>query len=185
MTGDRAGWVLAGGKSSRMGSDKALLNLSGTPLIARLAALAAAVCGPVSIVGDPAKYGSLGFPVVADRFTGMGPVAGIEAALGSTTADWNLILACDMPSLNAETLESLFTGEGDCSIPQYPDGKVEPLCAVYHRCCHPHIRAALEKGTRKVTSALDGLAIRYVPVTSEDPFLNLNTPEDLERYRRG
>lgn len=182
---DRAGWVLAGGESSRMGRDKALLNLSGIPLVLRAAHAAAEVCGSVSLVGDPAKYSALGFSVVADRFTGMGPAAGIEAALAATKADWNLILACDMPSLNAAILESLFTGEADCSLPRYPDGKVEPLCAVYHRRCHAHIRAALEKGVRKVTGALEGLALRYVPVTSEEPFTNLNTPEDVERFRRG
>jgi molybdopterin-guanine dinucleotide biosynthesis protein A len=180
---NRAGWVLAGGKSTRMGSDKALLNLEGAPLILRATGAAAAVCSSVSLVGDPAKYGLLGFPVVADEFAGCGPVAGIEAALHATSADWNLILACDMPALDAPVLELLFTGEADCVLPQYPDGKVEPLCAVYHRRCHPHIRAALEKGVRKVTSALEGLAIRYLPVSSEEPFTNLNTPEDVRRYR--
>jgi molybdopterin-guanine dinucleotide biosynthesis protein A len=185
MLTSRAGWVLAGGQSSRMGSDKALLNLDGTPLILRAAAAAAEVCGSVWLVGDPVKYGSLGFPVVADRFIGMGPLAGIEAALASSTSDWNLILACDMPCLNAAILESLFADDADCSLPRYPDGGLEPLCAVYHRRCHSHIRTAIENGVRKVTAALDGLAIRYVPVTSEEPFTNLNTPEELERYRRG
>ena len=170
-----------------MGTDKALLELEGLPLILRATTAAAAVCGFVSLVGDPAKYASLGLTVVPDHFPGAGPGAGIEAALRATTADWNLILACDMPALSAAILETLFPRDAmaDCVLPQYPDGKVEPLCAVYHRRCHPHIRAALEQGTRKVTSVLDGLAIRYVPVTSEDPFTNLNTPEDLRRYQLG
>ncbi len=181
----RAGWVLAGGQSSRMGSDKALLNLDGMPLVLRAATVAAEVCASVSLVGDPAKYGAVGLPVVADRLNGMGPLAGIEAALALTEADWNLILACDMPRLSGPILETLFAGDADCSLPQYADGRVEPLCAVYHRRCHGHIRSALERGVRKVTAALDGLAIRYVPVTSEEPFTNLNTREELERYRRG
>jgi molybdopterin-guanine dinucleotide biosynthesis protein A len=184
---NRAGWILAGGKSSRMGTDKALLSLEGTPLILCAVTAAAAVCGSVSLVGDPARYSRLGFPVVADTFPGAGPVAGIEAALHATTADWNLILACDMPALSPAVLETLFIGDDtvDCALPKYPDGKVEPLCAVYHRHCHPHIRAALEHGLRKVTIALEGLAIRYIPVTSEESFTNLNAPEDVRRYKNG
>src|SRR5579859_2029055 len=105
---NRAAWVLAGGQSSRMGSDKALLNLEGVPLILRATSAAATVCNSVSLVGDPAKYSNLGFPVVADEFEGCGPLAGIEAALRATSADWNLILACDMPRLETDILESLF-----------------------------------------------------------------------------
>src|SRR5271165_4394157 len=129
----RAGWILAGGRSSRMGVDKALLEIDGQPLVSRVAREAAKVCAPVSLVGDPAVYGHLGFPVIPDRFPGRGPLAGIEAALGATEADWNLLLACDMPALETAVLESLFAAGGDCALPRYPDGTVEPLCAVYHR----------------------------------------------------
>ena len=185
---NRAGWVLAGGRSSRMGTDKAVIALDGAPLIERAIAVARTACESVSIVGDPAKYGSLGCPVVPDEFDGAGPLAGIEAALRTSAADWNLILACDMPSLDADVPASLFgaIGEhGDCVLPRHADGKLEPLCAVYHRRCHGQIRAALDSGVRKVASALDGLAIRYVTVTRDDSFTNLNTPEDLRRYRNG
>jgi molybdopterin-guanine dinucleotide biosynthesis protein A len=166
-----------------MGSDKALLELAGIPLILRATSAAQGVCGSVALVGDPAKYAGLGFPVVNDEFPGCGPLAGIEAALRATSSDWNLILACDMPRLDPVILESLFGMEADCVLPQYPNGDVEPLCAVYHRRCHAHIRAAIENGVRKVTRALEGLAIRYLPVSSEDPFTNLNTPDDVRRYR--
>ncbi|MES1257997.1 MAG: NTP transferase domain-containing protein, partial [Acidobacteriota bacterium] len=86
---NRAGWILVGGRSARMGSDKALLRIGGRPLALRIADAVAEVCGPVTLVGDPARYASLGLPVLADEFAGEGPLSGIEAALRGTRADWN------------------------------------------------------------------------------------------------
>lgn len=172
-----------------MGVDKALIDFGGEPLAVRVAREAAKVCASVSLVGDPELYGGLGLPVIADRFPGCGPLAGIEAALAATSADWNLVVACDMPALDTSLLEALFRAGGDCAFPAYPDGTIEPLCAVYHRSCHPAIRSALEAGIRKVTDAFTTpgslFAIRYVAVTRSEPFANLNTPEDLRRYRNG
>jgi len=192
---NRAAWVLTGGRSSRMGVDKALVPIDGQPLALRVAVEVAKVCSSVSLVGDPEKYRALGLPVVADEFPGLGPLAGIEAALRVTEADWNLLVACDMPALNPSLLGELFAactecnpdeaGHPDGALPQYADGRVEPLCAVYHRRCHASIRAALESGVRKVADALQALEIRYVRVASDAPFANLNTPEDLRKYTNG
>jgi molybdenum cofactor guanylyltransferase len=168
-----------------MGRDKALLELSGVPLALRIAGELRKVCESVRLVGDPESHAVLGLPVVRDNFPGHGPLAGIEAALGSTDTDWNLIVACDMPALDTATLEALFPAAGDCSLPRYANGKVEPLCAVYHRRCHPAILAALKKGIRKVTDALETLELTYIPVASTAPFANLNTPEDVTKYTHG
>jgi molybdopterin-guanine dinucleotide biosynthesis protein A len=173
-----------------MGRDKALLELGGRPLALRVADEAAKCCGTVSLVGDPALYESLGLPVIPDTFPGQGPLAGIEAALGATQAEWNLIAACDMPALGAAVMEQLFNAGGDCAVPEYEDGRVEPLCAVYHRRCHRAVREALEAGVRKVTEALrrladGGFALRYVRVASDAQFANLNTPGDMQRYLNG
>jgi molybdopterin-guanine dinucleotide biosynthesis protein A len=187
---DRAGWVLTGGQSRRMGQDKALIEIKGRPLVLLIADRLRTVCRTVALVGDPARYGSLGLPVVADRFPGFGPLAGIEAALAATTETWNLVVACDMPALDSAVLEQLFGPAADISVPRYESGFVEPLCAVYHRRCHAAILSALEAGTRKITEALEQLAaagftLRYIPVTDPGPFANLNTPEDLRRYKHG
>lgn len=167
-----------------MGFDKALAEIDGRAMAALVAETAAKVCEMVSLVGDPATYGALGLPVIPDNFPGCGPLAGMEAALGATTAEWNLIVACDMPALDAVLLERLFAGGADCAIPQYEDGMLEPLCAVYHRRCHSVIRAALEGGVRKVTHGLQGLEVRYVRVEQRDLFANLNTTRDLANYQR-
>jgi molybdopterin-guanine dinucleotide biosynthesis protein A len=187
---NRSAWILVGGRSSRMGSDKALADSDGRAMALRVADKAAGVCGTVSLVGEPAIYCALGLPVIADRFPGQGPLAGIEAALSVSTSDSNLIIACDMPAIHENLLEELFTADGDCVMPSHDDGKVEPLCAVYQRRCHPVIREALEAGIRRITDALrlledHGLAIRYIRVSSPSSFANLNTPEDWRRYHHG
>jgi molybdopterin-guanine dinucleotide biosynthesis protein A len=185
----RAGWVLAGGRSSRMGTDKALVEIGGVPLVLLVAGQVAKVCESVSLVGDPARYGSWGLRVVPDAFPGQGPLAGIEAALGATSAELNLVVACDMPALHPDTFEALFAdlGDDDIALPQYADGRLEPLCAVYRRRCHPAVRQALEAGVRKVTDAFlelesHGFALRYVRVANHDTFANLNTPGDLSEW---
>ena len=138
-----------------MGANKARADSDGRALALRVADKAALVCGTVSMVGDPAIYGDMGLPVIADRFPGQGPLAGIEAALAQTKSDPNLIIACDMPAIRENLLEELFIADGDCVMPRDDDGKdAELLCAVYSRRCHPAIRAALDAGIRKVTDAL-------------------------------
>ncbi len=183
----RAAWVLVGGRSSRMGTDKALLDAGRGPLAAEIAALAAQSCPVVSLVGDPVRYSGLGLPVVGDNFPGLGPLSGIEAALRASKSEWNLIVACDMPFLERSIFELLFTEAAgfDCAVPQHPDGRVEPLCAVYRRRCQPTLEAALDKGIRKVTDALQALAVRYVVMASEVAFANWNTPQDIRNRPHG
>jgi molybdopterin-guanine dinucleotide biosynthesis protein A len=178
-----------------MGTDKALLEIDSQPLAVRVASELRKSCAEVSLVGDPGRYGHLGLRVVPDAFPGEGPLAGIEAALSATSRENNLIVACDMPDLHPELFESLFALEGDVALPQYEDGKAEPLCAVYRRGCHTAVREALVNGIRRVTDALRylesrGFALRYlrvahVPMEHRDAFRNLNTPEDLANYRKG
>ena len=183
----RAGWILAGGESRRMGEDKATLPMGDGPLVVMVASLVEAVCGSVTVVGDVEKYGHLGLGVISDNIAGLGPLGGMEAALGATTAEWNLIVACDMPRLDSAVFEELFAAAvgHDCAVPQHPDGKVQPLCAVYNKRCHAVVAAALESGVRKVTDGLRGLAVRYVQMGDSNAFTNLNTPEDLRKYRNG
>ena len=169
-----------------MGVDKALLEIGGTPLAVRAASEARTVCGAVSIVGDPARHGSLGFPVLTDRYPGIGPLGGIEAALSATQSDWNLVVACDMPGVGQSLFCTLFDNCGeDGVVPIGPDGRVEPLCAVYHRRCHPVILRAIEAGKYKVTDVLLSLALRYVQVPDAQVFANLNTPDEFGRYTHG
>src|ERR1044072_5912258 len=126
----RSGFVLAGGRSSRMGRDKALLEYQGMRLIGRVAAAVKGAAGAVAVIGDPAKYRDFGCSVHPDIFTGCGPLAGIHAALTVTQADWNLVVACDMPDVDASFLRELLdkaeaAGE-DCLLPVGESGRPEP-----------------------------------------------------------
>ncbi len=182
----RAGFVLAGGESSRMGRDKALLPFRGGVLGGHVAAIVAAAAGSAILIGDPEKYGHLGYPVLPDRSPGAGPLGGIESALSYTSADWNLVLACDMPAIRAEFLRGLLDAaerlNADALLPESPSGRLEPLSAVYHRRCLAAIGRALSAGVRKVTDALARIEVARFPVDDCGCFENLNTPEEWACY---
>ena len=183
----RAGFVLVGGSSSRMGRDKASLPLGGKTLVEHVAAAVAEAAGSVTLVGAPERYQALGLPVIADSRPGGGPLAGIHTALCASRADWNLIAACDMPAISARFLRSLLeaaeSSDADCLLPSGPSGLPEPLCAVYHLRCRAAIGAALEAGVRKVTDGLAGLRRATWDVQEAGWFQNVNTSEEWARYR--
>jgi len=178
--------VLAGGQSSRMGRDKALLPFRGVALAAYIASTVSAAAGSAVLIGDPQKYGHLGCTVIPDRTPGAGPLGGIETALSNTSADWNLVVACDMPGVSADFLWDLLSaGErcgADALVPVGPSGRPEPLCAVYHRRAAVPLRRALDLGVRKITEALTALNAARWPVLDSGCFANLNTPEEWVGY---
>ena len=177
-----------------MGSDKALLEWRGEALVARQARLLEAALtargkggGNVAIVGNPARYGSFGFPVVADLREGSdGPLAGIEAALASPYADeWNLVIACDMPFLDAALLARLLSAleqagpDTDCILAHTARG-AEPLCSLYRRRFLAVACRQLDAGRRKVRDALDGLELIHFQIDNEAALANVNTPADWQ-----
>jgi molybdopterin-guanine dinucleotide biosynthesis protein A len=182
----RGGFVLVGGKSSRMGRDKALLPFQGSTLLEHIALHVAAAAGSVTLIGEPDKYRRLGFPVLTDNLTGAGPLSGIQTALSASRAEWNLIVACDMPELSSEFLTSLLefaeASDADCLIPIGPTGRPEPLCAAYRLRCLPCIDRALARNIRKVTDALAGLDVKPWNVPESVWFQNVNTPAEWTPY---
>ncbi len=176
----RAGFILTGGASSRMGCDKALLDWEGRPMVVHVASIVEPVTGSVTLVGSPDKYGHLGFNVIADKESGMGPLAGIRTVLENSTADWNLIVACDMPYLNPKLLAALLrqaeVGSADCLMPTG-----QPLCAVYHRRCLSAVDKALNAGVRKVWDGLSSLRVELFEVDEPLCFQNINRPQDLPK----
>jgi len=185
----RAGFVLAGGNSSRMGRDKARLPLHGKTLLEHVAAAVAEAAGSVTLVGAPERYQDLGFRILPDSHPGWGPLAAIHTALTDSPADWNLIVACDMPLISAAFLQSLLAAAessgADCLIPSGSSGRPEPLCAVYHSRCRDAVGAALDRNVRKVTDGLAGLRIAPWIVPESRCFRNVNTPEEWAHYLHG
>jgi molybdopterin-guanine dinucleotide biosynthesis protein A len=180
----RSGFVLAGGGSSRMGRDKALLPYRGTTLVQHLAQLVQEAAGTVALIGEPARYSSLGYPVHPDKFPGCGPLGGIYTALSVSAADWNLIVACDMPSISAGVLRTLIgsvePGQ-NCVIANGPNGAHEPLCAVYHRRCLPVLRRAIEEKRFKMRDLVMelGPSARLVDASA---LANVNTPAEWAEF---
>ncbi len=182
--GQYAGFVLAGGRSSRMGRDKALLIWNESTLLENAARMVSQAAGSAVIVGNTSKYSHLPYPVIEDIFPGAGPLGGIHAALNHTRAEWNLVVACDMPGLNAESLAGLMEQtsqfpEADALVPD-SGGQGQPLCAVYHRRALPAIQRALMEGRFKIMQAIEPLRVIRLRTGDEGLFRNVNTPEEWE-----
>jgi molybdopterin-guanine dinucleotide biosynthesis protein A len=179
-----AGFVLAGGRSRRMGQDKALLAFRGQPLGAHLAGLLARVADSAHIVGDPVTYGHLGYPVLGDLIPGCGPAGGLYTALCHTQTQWIVIVACDMPHITEPLLRALAQhaardGEANCIVPLGPDGQPEPLCALYHQRCRPVLEQAIsEKRLRMRDLVTELKAVLVSPAEANACFANVNTPAD-------
>jgi molybdopterin-guanine dinucleotide biosynthesis protein A len=186
-------FILAGGESTRMGEDKALLTLAGRPLLSRTADLLSPLVASVTVIGNPARYSSLGLAVVPDDTPGVGPLGGIATALRISSAEWNLVVGCDMPYLTAEWLEFLISralsSRADAVLPENERGP-EPLCAMYHARCAPVVAAAIARGTRKVTDGLAGCVVeKILPeewkafASGGGLFKNMNTQGDYAEAR--
>jgi molybdopterin-guanine dinucleotide biosynthesis protein A len=190
MSDPIASFILAGGVSSRMKRDKALLEIGGSPLLIRTARLLESVGGVPSVIGDPAAYASFGMPVIADDLPGAGPLGCIATALRASGAAWNLVVACDLPYLTREWLDFLVArataSAADAVLPMNARG-AEPLCAMYHKRGEPAIRAALESGVRKVTDGLQNIRVETIAPAEWKPFdsegllfKNMNLPRDYQ-----
>lgn len=183
---DSAGFVLAGGQSSRMGRDKALLPYRGSVLVDWIARQVRDAAGSAVIVGPPERYGALGWPVVADLRPGCGPLAGIETALASSRADYNLIVACDLPGLTAPLmaglLEEAARRDCDCVVPAGAGRLHGGLCGVWRRHALSAVQRALDEGIRSVAAVLDRLQHCSLPVHDKGWMTNLNTPEDWNAW---
>lgn len=178
----QAGFVLAGGRSTRMGRDKALLPIGGSTLIEHVAALVREAAGNVTVIGPPERYAHLGLPILADAIESKGPLTGLYTALSTSPADWNLLVACDMPGLTAEFLQSLLAAAEHagkaCLVPVTSQG-LEPLCAVYHRRVAPFAARALHANLLKMQDFIRSLDLAEWPVTDPAILKNVNTPADL------
>jgi molybdopterin-guanine dinucleotide biosynthesis protein A len=142
--------------------------------------------GSVVLVGNPKVAARSAFPAIPDLYPGEGPLGGILSALGQTTADWNIVVACDMPELTARFLITLIEAaersDADALVPTRPSGRLEPLCAVYHRRALPGLEAAFAGGVRAVAAAFPQVRATLFPVPEVLLFQNVNTPEEWAAY---
>lgn len=187
---DVAGVILAGGESSRMGRNKALLEVNGERMIETAYRRMAELFDEVLLVTNtPESYDFIPCRKLADIYPGMGPLGGIHAALSTCVVGRAFVTACDMPGLNSRLIRELCSIQegGDVVIPETPGG-LEPLHAVYAKSCLPKMEAMLRAGERRILSFFDLAQVRLVPrgkIATLDPdyasFRNVNTPEDYQR----
>lgn len=182
------GYVLAGGKSSRMGTDKALVHLNGNPLIDHATDKLRGFCADVAILAANEQLACFG-RLVPDLHPGAGPLAGVEAALADSSFDWNLIVPVDLPLVPTELLQRWTTTvmrSTEIAISYFEvGGRAQPALLLIHRRLQPRISVALDKGEHKMlptlTSAGRGtLYIERLGTEHEAWFANVNTPEDLK-----
>jgi molybdopterin-guanine dinucleotide biosynthesis protein A len=178
------GFVLTGGRSSRMGRDKALLPLDGSAaggctLVEQIAARVRAAAGSVTLIGAPERYSGLGLPVAADLIEDCGPIGGVYTALRISPAPWNLLVACDMPAVSAGflalLLEAAQDADAECLAPETGSG-LHPLCAVYHRRALVAVQSAIDHKSFKMHDLLRSLRTVAWPVTDASLLENVNTP---------
>ena len=208
-----AGYIMAGGASSRFGGDKALVELGGRRMLTRMIELMRCVTPNLKIVAAKEKYAEPGIETVADRWPGEGPLGGIitallDAAGNSTRPTQNrklpvighgapaccLIVSCDMPFLTEDWLRFLIqradSSTADVVLPRSASG-FEPLCACWRPRAADPLRQAFERGVRKM---MDGVQQVKAEVLDEKDwkrfdsagrlFWNMNTPSDYEKARR-
>jgi molybdenum cofactor guanylyltransferase len=195
MTRPLTGFVLIGGKSSRMGTDKALLRLpDGETLLEHAIAVLSSVASEVRLIGSNEKYANFAStrPIVEDIFPERGPLGGIHAALVSSETELNLILAVDTPGVTPALLEYLVArAEATDALVVVPEieGRLQPLCAAYRKQFCRLAQESLEAGRNKVDRAF-GAASTMVLRQEEleaagfgaNLFRNLNTAEEWSMF---
>jgi molybdopterin-guanine dinucleotide biosynthesis protein A len=179
--------ILAGGKSERMGADKALLDVHGQPMIARIAEQLSFFPELLVSANVPQKFSFLKHRVIPDQWPGKGPLMGIVSCLAQSSHEVCFITGCDTPVIDPlfvlEILAQL--GEADVVVPQLPSGRAEPLLAAYKRSIIPTASEMMERGDSCIPRMFDRVRTRYVPFAPPPWYRNLNTPKDYEAFLRG
>lgn len=183
------GIILAGGKNSRMGTNKAFLEIDGIRLIDNIIAVYQKIFSEIIIVtNNPLSYIEfIDAAIVTDIYKGKGPLGGIYTGLFYSKNDYAFISACDMPYLNKDFIDYLTaqTGKHDIIVPELPEG-FQPLHAIYSQNCLSHIKKLLIADKLKITGFYKDVRLLSIPEEKIKPFnkngrlfLNINTPEDI------
>jgi len=182
--------LLSGGKSSRMGSHKALLELDGSTLLHTVARAGEGFGVRILSANDPEIPTPEGFIRCEDVYAGCGPMAGIHAALLMADCDALVVAPCDAPYYNKELAQYLaqqYDPALDALVLIDSDGRDQPLSGVYARSCLPVLEEHLKAGKLKMMRMLEDMRLRRITLPqhlSAQVFENLNTPQDVEKYKQ-
>ena len=184
------GFILAGGKSTRYGSNKAMAEVDGQRLIERVVTVVESVFEHlVLITNTPEEYAYLHIPMIQDIIKGLGPLGGIYTGLENLSDDAGFFVACDMPFLNAPLIRHMaqVRGQFDAVVPKI-DWMLEPLHAIYTKGCLPALKALIDSQQYQIWRFFEKIAVRFLEedeIRVFDPslrsFFNINRPEELAR----
>ncbi|RED44908.1 molybdenum cofactor guanylyltransferase [Seonamhaeicola aphaedonensis] len=181
---DITGIILAGGKSSRMGSDKGLIKLNDESFIEYSIKAMKPLVNDILIVSDNPDYDVFGYKRIEDDIKDAGPVAGICSGLNASETENNLILSCDIPLIKTNILEKLINSSDEHSeiIQIESNGKTMPLIAMYKKQCAPTFLKALKNDERRLRQVISTMKTKNVVLTIEEQSttMNVNTQEELK-----
>jgi molybdopterin-guanine dinucleotide biosynthesis protein A len=194
---DVEGFILVGGQSSRMGTDKSQLAFGKQTAVERIIAALQPLAVKIRLVGARAQAEAIGLDSVPDTHERWGALGGIQAALGACHSEWAMIVACDLPLVSYELFQRLWQlaqrnpGAFDAIVPMQPDERPQPLCAFYRRePCSQTVERLIAKGEHKPRTLLRKVRTRWVEFReladlpgSEHFFLNVNTPDDYNQAK--
>jgi molybdopterin-guanine dinucleotide biosynthesis protein A len=182
------GVILAGGKSSRFGSNKAFAEFKGSPLIERVADRLRSIFERIIIItNSPHEFSYLKLPIYEDPIKGLGPIGGIYAGLEAMEDETGFFVACDMPFINEKLIRHIVavSNDFDAVVPKV-GWKIEPLHALYKKSCLPAIMKLIESGLYQTIKSFNSISVRYVAeaeIRKFDPelqsFMNVNRPDEL------
>lgn len=182
-----SGYILAGGKSTRMGMDKGLMLLNDQPIIQHVIDQLQRVVNTVIIVSNNVEYKKFGCEVVEDVLKDVGPAGGIYSALHHSTDKKNFVVSCDMPFITADAIRFMIdhADTSEITLPLHNEN-LEPLFGVYSKQCLPKWKLLIEKGIVKLQDLTKHFNLLKITVDGnkifdEMLFMNLNTQEDFEK----
>lgn len=177
-------FVLAGGKSSRMGKDKGLVLLKGKPMISYVLDTLGKTKLPVNIIANDGAYRSFGFPVFRDVVTEKGPMGGLLAAFENTEAEVVLLVSCDMPLITSEAIQQMLNlADKNNIIAATVEDRVNPLFALYPVTLKKEVEDRISSGRLKMSDLILENNHTLVPsISGENPdiFRNVNNVEELK-----
>ena len=187
------GFILTGGASSRMGTDKSRLTINDLSFTEHIARVLSHITSSVTVVGKNAD--DLGLRSTPDLVEQWGALGGLHAAMSACRTEWSLVVACDLPFVTSDLFKRMFgLSEGfEAVAPLQQNGYLQPLCAFYRvDPCLARAEALIEKGERRPLALLDDVRTRLVAFEeladldgANRFFDNINTPEDYVRATKG
>lgn len=190
---DITGIILAGGKSSRLGKDKALFDFNGKKLVLYAIETLKPLCGTLIISANqiPEKYETFGLPVISDEIKGIGPMGGILTCLKHSNTQHNLIISCDTPFVGSELFKHLLNKVENFQVvvPSHETFLIEPLNAYYNTNVISEMEKSIHNGNYKLMDFFKKVLFKTVEINEKLPFfkehlfLNINTQEDLDQAK--